>query len=487
MNRLVMWILTGLVFLIGCASPESGTGDEFRQRIDQQLPAWMERYDVPGVSVAVIREGIIVWSDGFGFSDQEGQTPMTSQTMCRVESISKSVTARGVLKLAEQGKIDLDNPVAGYLTSWEFPDTEEKFQEITIRRLLSHSAGLPLGTLGLEYAPGESKPTLRESLSKEVEIIREPGSSFVYSNVGYHLLELLIEEVTGQTFSEYMKQEILLPLGMGNSDFRWREDFITSVPDGHSLSGESVPVYVYAEKAAGGLFSTAEDIARFAASGMLNDFYTSGNVLSEETLRRLYTPVIETSVPYAFVSEYYGLGHFIEILPGGEHAVFGGGQGNGWMTHFHLVPEGGDGIVILTNSSRSWPLIAKILSEWAASNGYGSPGMELILTATSILWVIIFGIGAVILWFALLAICRGDRKWRSGDRNYAWLDYVSLASSLILILWLIWLQTREYLFLKAVFPGATGWLMFVLWMAAVILILPALFPKTSSGTKTAET
>lgn len=482
-NQLVACFIL-LMVLLSCDLDKrevSLSEQEFRDQLNQRIPIWMERYDVPGVSIALIRNGEMRWSDAFGFANLEEQTLMTSETVCRVESISKSVTARGVMKLVEMGLIGLDEPVSRYLTSWDFPDSDFDVERVTIRQLLSHSSGLPLGTIGLEYAPEEVKPSLKESLSREVRLEREPGSQFNYSNVGYHLLELLIEDVTGMDFSKFMAEEILIPLEMEHSSFEWSEDFITQVPNGHNMKGEPIPVYVYSEKGAGGLFASAEDIARFVEAGMVNEFYLQENLLSEQGIRELYSPVIKVANIYGLVSEHYGLGHFLETLPNGQMAVFSGGQGNGWMTHFHLVPESGDGIVILTNSSRSWPLISHILTDWVDWNGYGSVGMGLITKAITVLWILV-GLVLVVYFWKLISIIldirNGKRQLSLQFRKYTQAQYAKLLVFMILLFVLIWSHNQEYLIITSVFPGVSEWLLLELWLVAVLLLITVLFPKT---------
>ena len=474
-----------LVIAVSCDFNNHETSlseEEFMEQLDQHIPGWMDRYDVPGVTVALIRQGEVIWSNAFGYADIEQGTRMTTDTVCRVESISKSVTALGVMRLAEMGEIELGDPVHRYLTSWEFPESDFDTERVTIRHLLSHSSGLPLGTIGLEYSPGEEKPSLRESLTREVHLVQEPCKSFIYSNVGFNLLEMLIEDVSGRSFVDFMEEEILLPLGMHNSSYKWREDFSTSVPNGHKLNGEPVSVYVYSEKAAGGLFASTEDIARFVATGMLGEFYFAENVLSQSSINELYTPVIEVGNIYAFVSEHYGLGHFIETLPDGQTAVFSGGQGNGWMTHFHLVPATGDGIVILTNSSRSWPLISHILSDWAEWNGLGSVGMGIITKAITGLWVFI---GLIIAgsFFQMIRIIRdliqGKRTFDLHINKYSVVQYVQLALFVTLLSILIWSVTREYLMITSVFPGVSDWFILSLWFLAFVLLISVLLSKES--------
>ena len=120
---------------------------------------------------------------------------------------------------------------------------------------------MPLGAIGEEYAPQNDMPSLRDYLTREARLIREPGSGFLYSNTGFNLLELLIEEVTGRDFSEYMADEVLIPLGMHHSSFAWNETFGPAIATGHELQGTAVPPHVYPAKASGGLFTDVEDMA----------------------------------------------------------------------------------------------------------------------------------------------------------------------------------------------------------------------------------
>ena len=489
MNLRYFLFLSFILLLMGSQlvskKSRDGNGGDYIQQMGQQIPRWMNKYGVPGVTIALIDNGMISWSEAFGMADLDEEVLMTTKTICRVESISKSVTARGVMKLVERGSLSLDDPLVKHIHSWQFPPSDFDVHSITIRQLLAHSSGLSLGTLGNEYSPNESKPSLRESLSKEVKMVSKPGRVFNYSNTGYHLLELLIEDITGHTYSDYMREEILKPIGMTNADFEWSENFMTPVPNGHELNGKPVPVYVYSEKAAGGLFANVEDVARFVSFGMVGDYYVPENVLSEKSIHELYDPVTETAGVYSLVSEYYGLGHFIETISGGQKAVFGGGQGHGWMTHFHLLPDTGDGIVILTNSSRSWPLIANILSLWSDHNGIDSVGMELIGqagTAFLILNIFILMLCVLITARILYGMYAGRRIFSIDLRKFSLFQYVCLFLSLILAAVLIWIHSQDYLFLTSIFPGTGEFFIFILWCITLVLLLSMLIRKSYNHT-----
>ena len=196
-------------------------------------------------------------------------------------------------------------------------------------------------------------PSNRDVMTKEAMPIREAAVRFSYSNVGYNILEILIEDVTGQSYSEYLRSEVLLPLGMEIATFEVDAATKPYPPTGYNLGGEAVPVYLYPSKASGGLFATAHDVALFAVACIKEN-----PVLDTKLVGQMYQPESHKIGIYSLVFEAYGLGHYIETLPNGMISVSHGGQGNGIMTHFQAVPETGDAIVILTNSQRSWPFIA---------------------------------------------------------------------------------------------------------------------------------
>ncbi|HSV97570.1 MAG TPA: serine hydrolase domain-containing protein [Spirochaetota bacterium] len=474
-----------LFILLMTPTPSAPAADrsheEMTSLLDRRIPALMERYDIPGVVVALIGEGKTVWTAAYGQANPAKGAPMTVDTHCRVESISKSVTAWGVMRLVEQGRIDLDAPVTNYIKSWKFPPSPFPVEKVSTRLLLSQSAGMPLGTIGVRYSPTVKRPSLRESLYMDAVLMREPGHSFSYSNAGFNLLELLVEEVTGRDFAEHMRTEVLLPLGMRNSSYEWSADMHPPVPPGHDTNGKPVPVYVYPEKAAGGLFSTVGDIAAFVCAGMTRFSHVRHGVLSAGSIAALYTPRVEIPGLYGLAFDAYGFGHFIERFPDGTFAVSHGGQGTGWMTHFHSIPGTGDGIVILTNSQRSWPLFAEILGDWAAWCGLPGVGMGLIVKGQKILWALIAFVAlALFAQTARLArgLATGKRAFRPLAGESAMVRSVQFGLSVVLSSGLLWAMSLDYLFLTSVFPIAAVWLGYATVFAAAVLAASAVLPET---------
>lgn len=438
---------------------------EFKAHMDERIPALMKLYRIPGCSIALVKGFETVWTEAYGYADVATGRLLTPDTPMSVQSITKPVTAWGIVRLAEKGLIGLDDPVARYLKSWHFPQPDDQTGNITIRQLLSHTAGMPLGDFTNIYAPGKAMPSNRDVMTREAVLVNRPGTVFLYSNVGYNLMEILIEDVTGQSYSDYMRTEIFLPLGMESAAFEISMAATPYPPTGYNLKGEAVPAYLYPSKASGGLFATARDIARFTAAGLKEN-----PVLSAESMKQMHQPEKNKIGIYGLVFEGYGLGHYVETLPNGLHSVSHGGQGNGIMTHFQAVPETGDAVVILTNSQRSWPFIAHVLSDWAQWRGFRSVGMGRILWGHYGLCAVIGMLITASLRMALRMILVPYRQKRAGFR------LLRAGTSVILLGILIWCVCQKYLFLSSVFPVLSVWLGSAAFVFSMTLLLSALLP-----------
>lgn len=462
--------------------PAGAAAQDFYAYLDDFMPEVMRQYGVPGACIALLRDGELVWSGAYGYLDLENDREMTVDAIYRVESISKSLTAWGILRLVEEGRLDLDAPVQDYLTSLALPESEYSADGVTARRLLSHNSGLPLGRIDLQYPPQSQIPSLRETLTQEARMISEPGSGFSYANTGFDLLELVIEDVTGRDFADFMADEIMLPLGMQDSSFDWNETINPRIPTGYDLKGKAVQLYVTPTKGSGGLFATVEDIARFAIAEMDRADGGSLVVLSRGSIDLLHQPQVEVQDVYGLVSDYYGFGHFIENLPDGQRAVWHGGQGNGWMAHFHLVPESGDGIVILTNSQRSWPVFAQVLRAWARWSGFKTVKMGRITYGITAVWALT-GLNALMSIWQAGQLILGLRR---GVRHFAPLSSCARTRRLLVAVLgaggaaaCVWCAAQPYLLVLSIFPGAVDWAGASLLVLSVILFLSALFPRSN--------
>ena len=470
-----VFIATALLALVNAATPpmtQEGAAfaippeafeEDIHDRTDRLtsiVQARMAADGVAGAVVVLIENGAPVWTRAFGMADPAVGRPMTTDALFRVESISKPVTAWGAMRLAETGQLELDAPITRCLTRWQPPDAASG---ITPRMLLNHSAGIGLGDFTARFPPEAPRPALPDHIAQDFTLIAPPGGGFSYSDTGYNLLELVIEDCTGEDFSALMAREVLKPLGMAQASFDWS---VALMPVGHDLRGQPVAPYVYPGRASGGLVATAEDITRFAMAGLAGAEQT---VLSPEAVANLHRPEVAVGGLFGFAAQGYGLGHFTETLSDGRAAVWHGGQGYGWMSHMHLVPETGDGIVILSNSQRAWPLFAAILRDWSGSLGVAPVGMA------RVLWAERAARGAIALGFSVAAL--GLWGAYRGGRRSTLVRSAAGAVAAVLILWPLWAAAQDYLFLFSILPGLWPWLGAALALAGLGLLAIALTPE----------
>jgi CubicO group peptidase (beta-lactamase class C family) len=369
------------------AAPSAARLDSITGQFDRDAAGWLSTTHVPGAAIALVRDGQVAWAGSYGQADPGRRVPIAQGTVFQVGSISKPVTAWGVLRLVDKGRLDLDAPVETYLTRWHLPASDYDADRVTIRRLLNHSAGLSLhGYPGLP--PTDRLPSLEESLAGDnggagaVYIARQPGSRFSYSGGGYTVLQLVIEEVTGESFATYMQREVLDPLGMTRSSFQWRSDLRAATAIGHNPDGQPYPNYLFTEKAAAGLYTTAADLARFAAAAMTGPQGQppGRGVLSTASLAAMLTPVAlpdevfgpdATRAPHRIT---WGLGYEIDGLPDGTLMAWHDGSNSGWDARFVTLPERREGIVILTNANPASAFLQSASDTWANWLGIPFPG-----------------------------------------------------------------------------------------------------------------
>lgn len=322
------------------------------------------RFRVPGVGIAILREGRLAWAGGFGYADLEKETPVTANTAFNIGSISKTIAAYGAMLLVERGKLSLDEPAETYLTRWKLPESEFDRRGVTLRRLLSHTAGLSLhGYPGFE--PEDELPSIEESLSGDtngsgdVHLISEPGSTWKYSGGGFTISQLMIEEVTGKRFEDFLREEILVPLGMTSSDYDWTEHIVEIAATPYDRGGDPIGGPRFTAAAAAGLQTTPRDLAKFGETCLANfreeSSASNSAVLKPETLALMQSP--------APSSPNYGLG-FSVSEDSGFQIVGHGGANRGWMARLDLIPKTGDGLVVLTNASNGNRLHTLVYGLW---------------------------------------------------------------------------------------------------------------------------
>ncbi len=312
----------------------------------------MKHYGVPGVSITVIKDYQIAWTKSYGVMDKDSKELVTNQTLFQAGSISKPVAAYGALKLVEQGKLDLDTDINSYLTSWKLPDSEFTAEnKVALKHLLSHTGGTTVhGFLG--YSPDLPVPTLVQVLNGEkpansppIFVDKAPDESFRYSGGGFSVMQQAMIDVEEKSFPEIMDEQILQPLGMTNSTYnqplqepRLETAATGYLPDGSMTKGKR---HTYPEMAAAGLWTTSEDLAKFAVDIQNTYKGESGKVFSKEMVTKMLTPYFE---------DFIGMGIFINTYK--DEKYFGhGGWDEGFSSEMVAHRDKGYGVVVLTNSN----------------------------------------------------------------------------------------------------------------------------------------
>jgi CubicO group peptidase (beta-lactamase class C family) len=300
---------------------------------------------IPGVQVAVMRGGRLVWSEGFGLADLEQRVPVTRETRFRIGSVAKPLTATALALLAQQGRVELDAPVQRYVPA--FP---AHGAPITLRQLAGHLAGVR------HYTDAEDMSTRRFASVDEAvtvfsgdSVLHPPGARFSYSSYGYVLLSAAIERVAGEPFTAAMRRMVFAPLGLTRTTFDHADSVLPGrargyhrAYDGTSWVGPvtNAPFVDLSNRwAAGGMLSTAEDLARFG------DALLQRRLLDERSLRALWTPQ-RTAADSA---TGYGLGFFVASDAQRRARVYHAGNATGATAKFLVYPDNRVVVAILWN------------------------------------------------------------------------------------------------------------------------------------------
>lgn len=301
---------------------------------------------VPGASVAIIENGEIILVRGYGTTSSQADEPVDAQTVFSAGSVSKLINAALILRLVQEGELDLDEDINTYLTSWRVPENEfTDIRKVTLRALLSHTSGFSQHGFP-DFQPDEETPTISQTLSGlppakhgPVELLFEPGSKMKYSGGGITVSQLIVEEVTGLSYEEAARTYVFEPLGMSRSTFASPlPETHGNIAKAHDRKGRSRALprgyETMPEIAASGLWTSALDLAIFVKAILRDDDFLS-NELRQEMLSR--TPL-----------SWHGLGP--RLNGAGDKRVFHhGGSNNSYQTWVEGHPAQANGFIVLTN------------------------------------------------------------------------------------------------------------------------------------------
>ncbi|MFZ1290411.1 MAG: serine hydrolase [Melioribacteraceae bacterium] len=369
--------------------------------LDEYINIKMERDKIPGLSVCLIKDGGIVWSNGYGWANTEKRIPMTISSVLGVASISKLITATAIMQLHEQGLINIYSPINKYLPIKiqhpAFPN-----YDMTIAQVLNHTASISNGpSLWRTYTCFENKMTLEEwtegyfipggkYYDSDGNFGRfRPGDGFQYSNAGYGLLSYLVEHVSGKSFNEYCRQNIFDPLGMTNTSFiisdMCESDLATMYTYGYGWDLEKDLIqknidhekiiksdyffplchYTFPTFAAGGLITSTEQLSKFLILLMNEGVYNNRRILDKESIEKIFSQSVTPSfLPGQFAA--FGFGGYAMKLSNGESVWGHTGADPGISTYMLFNPEINIGAIVIANRF----VDIRDLIEWLFAEGF---------------------------------------------------------------------------------------------------------------------
>ncbi len=334
-------------------------------RLVKHVPQLMKDGEVPGLAIALVRDGEVVWQRGFGVKNSKTKAPVDDTTVFEAASLSKPVFAYAVLSLVDSGKFDLDKPLNQYLPGNYDVGKDSRLSQITARHVLSHTTGFP---------NWRSEKTLKIHFT--------PGERFSYSGEGFVYLAKVIEHLTGEAFDDFMKRVVFQPLGMTSSSYVWqpRYDKLLSFRHnalGHALGQNKPPArFANVANAAASLRTTVQDYGRFVAAIL------KGTGLKPETRKLMLTPQVQVceggsnSVDRPDANRLpdvaWGLGWGLQTTTDGLSFWHWGDQGDS-KAYIVAFDRTKNGVVVLTNSANGLSIMREIVAD---AVGGAQPGMD---------------------------------------------------------------------------------------------------------------
>jgi CubicO group peptidase (beta-lactamase class C family) len=315
---------------------------------------------LPSVSVAVAKDGRIIWEEGFGMANRERGIRAGPHTMYSLASISKPFTATGLMKLVERGKVQLDRPANEYLGPGRLTALSGDASQATVRRIMSHTAGLPLHYQFFYENAAYRRPSMDTTISRYGILVNPPGDVYQYSNLGYGILDHIISRVSRQSYADYMREEVFLPLGLAHTSVDIASGLEPHVAQRYDSKLRPIAFYTFDHPGGSAVYSSAHDLVRFGMFHLKNRLPGQQRILADSTIdamQRIYTPDTTTGA--------YGLGWSVSRDDNGYRRVSHSGGMPGVNTVLALYPSENVAVVVLANQSGATPF--RVAEEIAAT------------------------------------------------------------------------------------------------------------------------
>jgi CubicO group peptidase (beta-lactamase class C family) len=331
--------------------------------VEEKIKQAIAKKEIPSMVVAISKDGRIVYEGAFGYADIEGNVPATVNTAYRLASVSKPITATGLMVLRQKGMVNIDEPAEQYAKPLKFRSFEGNSSDVTLRQLLGHSSGL---SSYFQYALGDaqsSAPGFEAAFNRYGYFFHPAGSLTEYSNLGYGLLGYIIAERSGTTFANFMKTEVFDPLGMKNSFVAKPGSPSIQVAKTYGSDLKLLPNLFNNTEGAGNLYSSAHDLMMFSA------LYLGTEKIKRPILSRENTELVRNSVestalnPLFASSTSYAFGWYKRPDDGGYKTMWHEGGMPGASSFIKLIPDETIAVAAITNVADKNELIEMVANE----------------------------------------------------------------------------------------------------------------------------
>ena len=344
MRALFGFTLLAIPIILGCAHDSAVIKDDRFSKVRELIIEEITNRRVPSIVVAVAEDGKIVWEEAFGWADVENRVRATPNTIYRLGSISKTITATGLMLLVEEGKVDLDKPVIDYLPEEVRPRVfEGEIRDVTVRHLLSHRSGTPAYAESFFEDDPENPRPFAETVHRYGIITYPPGKAFIYCNLGYQMLARIIAEVSGMSYAEFIDGRVFVPLRMDHAVVYEGLPFNKQYAVNYTPSFERIPLYLDSYPGADGNCASAHDLIRFAMFHLGDNLPDQEMILKEQSITAM-------QAKYPPGNERSGMGWALDGDERGYRSVYHGGEGPGVDCMMRLFPDDDIAAVVLCNS-----------------------------------------------------------------------------------------------------------------------------------------
>jgi CubicO group peptidase (beta-lactamase class C family) len=360
-TMLLAIIFTVAIFMMGIAPVPAGlqaqqeggalgraSSDGRFAKVSELIMSGLEQRNIPSVSIAVSRKGRLVWGQSFGWADREKRIKASTDTVYSLASTTKPMTATALMVLVRAGKVDLDAPVERYIGQGQLTVYEGSAKDVTIRRLLHHTAGLPQH-FNYFYSDEPDRPrSLDETIQRFAIIVRPPGEVFQYANLGMAIIGHVIARVSGKSLAEFMREDVYQPLGMTSAMFDPDLNHSGNIAVEYDNRGAVVPFHTCDTPGAGNGYASVRDLIRFGMFHLKDHLKGQRRILDDAAIDKMQTEK-DGSRHRAGGNEAYGLGWFVGETANGTLVVWHEGGWTGASAILKLVPSEDTAVAVLMN------------------------------------------------------------------------------------------------------------------------------------------